>query len=289
VDPSVERDAEEFGRHVRMRGWRLGLLVARCVKSRQGARTSLPGSKVTQSAFARAAGVSRNTVSACLAAWDAAAEAGVVPERSTLTPGVDPEIRFDALPEWATYYVRANHGAWRTTGGDDEWYTRPEFVTAARTVLGGIDLDPASCAKAQEVVQAERYYSLSERGEDGLRQEWAGRVFLNPPFSIANKFGSKLLAHYDAGDVSAAVMVTNAYSADARWYEPFQDYPWCLAKGAAFYKPDVPQRSQPVVWAGFVYLGHEFDAFTETFSALGRVYKDPSGREWHKRFSRPPV
>src|SRR6266567_8413556 len=63
---------------------------------------------------------------------------------------------------------------------DDEWFTPVEIIEAVRDVLGTIDLDPASCDEAQETVQATRYFTAEN---DGLKQEWAGRVWLNPPFS----------------------------------------------------------------------------------------------------------
>lgn len=68
-----------------------------------------------------------------------------------------------------------------------EHYTPVEIVEAARTVLGGIDLDPASCPMAQEVVRAEAWYGPgSPFGEDGLAEPWLGRVFLNPPGGIVS-------------------------------------------------------------------------------------------------------
>jgi hypothetical protein len=287
MNETVERDAREFGAHVRTKGWRLALLVARCVQPRQGARraTSPDSGKVTQAAFARVAGINRETVALYLAAWDRAEEDGIVPTRASLQPGVDPALDVGALPLWEEYY-EPRHG-WRSpTGGDDEWYTKAEFVDAARTVLGRIDLDPASNARAQEIVQAARYFTQED---DGLAHPWSGTIFLNPPFSRGSAFGVKLLRHYEAQEVEAAIMVVNAYSADTNWCRPFLDYPWCLAHGPAFYKPGAPKRSAPMAWAAFFYLGHEFDTFRESFSELGRVFKDPSGREWQKRFSRPPA
>jgi len=298
MNATVERDAREFGNHVRMRGWRLGLLVARCVEPRagQGRRASAPEeqkSKTSAAAFARAAGVSRNTVARYLAAWEVAAEEGIVLARTDLEPGVDPELDFGALPAWDEYYVPPGRDTRSPNGGDDEWYTRPEFVDAARAVLGGIDFDPASNERAQQVVRAKRWYTKETNGlftPNGRPRRWHGRVFMNPPFSKGKDFGAHLLTEYDAGRVTAAIMVMNGWSLGARWFKDldFHDYPMCLADGPAFYKPGVPERAQPMVWAAFVYLGREFDAFTDRFSELGWVKKDPTDRDWWKRFSRPP-
>jgi hypothetical protein len=172
-------------------------------------------------------------------------------------------------------------------GPDDEWYTREPFIEAARRVLGEIDLDPASNAMAQEVVRATKYYSWSERKQDALKLQWKGRVFMNPPFSAAKAFGDRLQHFYSREKVTAAIMVVNPISAGNAWFQWYEDFPWCKVRRGVFYRRD-GRLQDPFPWTGFVYLGHNFDAFTHEFSELGRVYKDPSGREWHRRFSSPP-
>ena len=73
---------------------------------------------------------------------------------------------------------------------NDEAYTPEWIIAAARMVMGGIDLDPASCAAAQEVVRADRWVGLPD---DGLDVDWAGRVWLNPPWSAKRPWVEKLL------------------------------------------------------------------------------------------------
>lgn len=63
--------------------------------------------------------------------------------------------------------------------GEFERYTPAEYIAAVREVLGEIDLDPASSALAQETVRAIEHFTVDD---DGLAQEWHGRVFLNPPY-----------------------------------------------------------------------------------------------------------
>jgi hypothetical protein len=58
------------------------------------------------------------------------------------------------------------------------WYTPPEIVDAARELMGGIDLDPASDAAGNAVVRAERIFTDRD---NGLRRSWSGRIWLNPP------------------------------------------------------------------------------------------------------------
>ncbi|MCB1504501.1 MAG: hypothetical protein KDJ47_05950 [Hyphomicrobiaceae bacterium] len=56
----------------------------------------------------------------------------------------------------------------------DEWLTPPEILGA----LGQFDLDP--CAPVSRPWDtAERHYTMLD---DGLKQDWRGRVWCNPPY-----------------------------------------------------------------------------------------------------------
>ncbi len=111
-----------------------------------------------------------------------------------------------------------------------EWYTPPQYVEAARRVMGGIDLDPASSAAANQTVQATRFYS---EVDNGLDQPWTGRVFINPPGGkIKNKsyqgfFAHKLLAEFNTGNVVEGIVLLNLYTG-YEWFKPLRTLPMCF-------------------------------------------------------------
>lgn len=58
--------------------------------------------------------------------------------------------------------------------GKNEWLTPPELLSK----LGHFDLDPCSPIN-RPWNTADRHYTILD---DGLEQEWTGRVFCNPPY-----------------------------------------------------------------------------------------------------------
>ena len=102
-------------------------------------------------------------------------------------------------------------------GGDYERVVPPHIAASAFRAMGGIDLDPASTARANTVVKAQRF--LTER-EDGLKRAWRGRVWLNPPFSrgLVDAFVARLLDRLAIGQVTQAVLLTNN-STDTAWWQ----------------------------------------------------------------------
>ena len=106
---------------------------------------------------------------------------------------------------------------------DDECCTRRKDITAAREVMGSIDLDPASCAKANSIVRATHFFELPQ---DGMKENWEGNIFCNPPYSkIGGKsqvrlWFEKLINEYEQGLVKQGILLANVATATSY----FQDY-----------------------------------------------------------------
>lgn len=63
----------------------------------------------------------------------------------------------------------------KSANSTDEWYTPKEIIDA----LGEFDLDP--CAPVAPPYKTANV--MYNKNDDGLKQEWKGRVWLNPPYS----------------------------------------------------------------------------------------------------------
>ncbi len=160
--------------------------------------------------------------------------------------------------------------------GSNEWYTPKWCIDAARQVLGGIDLDPASCEMANRIVQATRYYT---EAEDGLLQPWYGRVWLNAPFgrladgsSRLKLFLERLIAEYECGKVTEAITLVKA-DPKQHWFFLLWEYPICFAVDRVYFlRPDGPPQKHQFGTA-FVYLGPDEPRFIEVFSRFGATVK----------------
>lgn len=158
------------------------------------------------------------------------------------------------------------------TSNTDEWYTPKSIIDRARRVMGGIDLDPASCEEANSVVEATKYYT---KEDDGLSLSWFGRVWLNPPYGkLAQKFTAKLLREYSLGNVPSAVLLVNSNALGAKWGQMIWDFDLicCPSARIHFWNSEVA-RSSSTHGSLVAYLGGDPNAFIREFQDLGRIVK----------------
>jgi ParB family chromosome partitioning protein len=148
----------------------------------------------------------------------------------------------------------------------NEHYTPARYIEAAREALGGIDLDPASCAAANETVRASTF---SDAQRNGLAQEWHGRVWLNPPYGdLAGEFITKLLAEIAVGHVSEAICLVNAHCTDAKWFRQLWDGGLCFTDHRINFTGD-ETRSGSTHGSVFVYFGPDRQKFKSLFQRFG--------------------
>jgi hypothetical protein len=176
-------------------------------------------------------------------------------------------------------YDAAYNAAMATVAGNlmsetNEWYTPADYIASVRTVLGEIDLDPASCAAANKVVKAGKFFTGKDKGE---KREWFGRVFVNPPYGViegesrAGMFCNKAIAEYAAGRVSACIILVNSVHAQS-WQKPLFDFPFCLVDHRIeFADSEGEINPNPTFMNMFVYLGPDKGSFVREFSKHGYV------------------
>jgi len=148
----------------------------------------------------------------------------------------------------------------------NRWYTPTDVVNAAKTVLGSIDLDPASDEAANEHVGAAEIFTVED---NGLEQDWHGNVWLNPPYSYPHveQFCDKALAEYRAGNIDQCIVLVNNCT-DAKWFQRLAEAcPMMFSKGRfKFWNPG--HACQTRQGQALFYMGPDKRSFYKAFADL---------------------
>lgn len=156
--------------------------------------------------------------------------------------------------------------------GNNEWYTPKHFIDSAKQVMGAIDLDPASSDIANKTVGAEHYFTADD---DGLNQQWFGRVWMNPPYSqpLIGQFCKTLAASLASGDVSESIVLVNN-ATETAWFQDLFSVASCICfprSRIRFLDPQGNPSGQPLQGQAIVYCGANRGAFIAEFSQYGKV------------------
>lgn len=205
-------------------------------------------------------GVSRQRVSE----WREIRDAGEDAVEEALTTALD-EGRTPTKSD-VLNHVRGTFGT-----GENEWYTPVQHIEAARAVMGGIDLDPASSEIANRTVKAAVYF---DRQTDGLLWDWSGRVWLNPPYAqpAIVDFIKKLVEEINVGHVDQAIALTHNYT-DTAWFHlaAAASNAICFTRGRIGFLNQAGERASPTQGQAFFYFGPSVQRFAAEFSDHGLV------------------
>jgi len=164
----------------------------------------------------------------------------------------------------------AAHQLINQTSGEVEYYTPVEIIEAARRVMGRIDLDPASSENANRIVRASRIFT---EADDGLAQDWFGKVWMNHPFGLVQnrKWPTKLEREYFEGRVIEACCITYACTSE-NWFQILAKHPQCYLTPRTNYRlPDGTIKKGVSKGSVITYHGSDVEKFANEFRAFGQV------------------
>jgi hypothetical protein len=183
---------------------------------------------------------------------------------------------------------------------DNSRRTPLEFIEVVRSVLMDIDLDPASDQVANENVRAKSIFTIED---DGLKHDWAGQVFLNPPggrldpytlqptkspvkaVSSVALWWAKLIYELQSGRVTEAVFI--AFSLEALMTTqkfapnlPVTAFPFCVPSKRYNYQASADAKNgSPPGASAIVYLGNNQPLFEAEARKLGFVSRGLTATE----------
>ena len=137
--------------------------------------------------------------------------------------------------------------------------------------MGQIDVDPASCAMANEIVKAGKYYTIDD---NGLAQDWFGRVWLNPPYSFTERdaFVRMLLAKQFSGEtIEACLLLNNTTEVSIEQEALGRCDAVCFIRARLAFYNETQSKGKGMFGQMVIYYGRNVRKFSEVFGELGIV------------------
>lgn len=157
--------------------------------------------------------------------------------------------------------------------GENEWYTPRRIIELARSVMGGIDFDPASCELANESIQATEYRTKENSGLEG---HWRGRVWMNPPYAqpLIAQFCEKAADEWMQSRIEQACVLVNN-GTETAWGQGLLKTACAVCFPASrirFIDKDGKPSGAPLQGQMIIYFGGYTGVFAEKFRELGACF-----------------
>jgi len=163
---------------------------------------------------------------------------------------------------------------------NNEWYTPLYVLDLVREVFdGSIDLDPASCLRANQRVMAKNFFDLKK---DGTNQRWSGKVFLNPPYSRKElgDFMRKVMS--ELKHLDEIIILTNS-GTDTKWNRTINSGLQAYTIGRInFVYPNGEVAGKPSRGQVFTYFGENKQKFIDVFTRKGFCWIPNHNIQIHK-------
>jgi hypothetical protein len=148
----------------------------------------------------------------------------------------------------------------------DELYTPFEFLQSVYYCLGEIDLDPCSNSLEEPNVKAKSHYTKELDGL-GFQRIWAGKIFMNPPYSAPRTWVERLLEEHAVGEVEEAICLLPV-DPSTGWWQALTDHAVCLISRRLHFVGGT--GSARFASAAF-YLGNDVGKFHQHFRGWGEI------------------
>lgn len=261
-------DAQNHAAEVKIRAERKAGDLLLQLERKPGERTDKPHSNVEQGSEYREVLEEQDIPTTTAHRWQQAAQ---IPEKTfeqhiAQIKDAGLELTTSGLLKSAKVHVAQNTG-------ESEWYTPIEYIACAKAVMGRIDLDPASSEIANKVVGASRIYTAKD---DGLSSFWAGKVWMNPPYSadLVRQFISKFVDHVTNGDITEGMVLVNN-ATETQWFADLVSVSSAVLfpTGRVKFLDPKGNPGAPLQGQALTYSGKNVSAFVKQFEGFGWIAK----------------
>lgn len=155
------------------------------------------------------------------------------------------------------------------TSDTPEWYTPSTVLERVIACLGEIDLDP--CADPDHQVPSRAHFDNCNGHNDGLNQDWVGRVFMNPPYGREiDAWIAKLVEEFEAGQVKQAIALVPA-RVDTAWFRRLANFPVAFWRGRITFLSPAGEKNPAPFPSALVGLGVEPKDLAQAFDTVADV------------------